>query len=201
MDLVIVAGLALALGFVLGLLAGARRAFNLIASGRSLRSTSARIARLMPETVPTRTAADILAGRVQVVLGGTTHALPVLARGPSRRWLEQLDARFATLAGGLSEAGNDTPAILQLLVGEQDALYDMLLSYDQSGVLPPRAEIEETATDAQILHAVLEVWRAAHPLVASAVAGAASPTSGPWPEPSSSPPPPTAGASLTSTTT
>lgn len=190
--------LALALGFVTGLLVGARRAFSLIASGRAMRTTRSRLARLMPDTMPSRTAADILAGRVQVVLGGTTHVLPVLPRGPSRRWLEQLDARFATLAGSLSAAGDDTPAIMALLAGEQDALYDMLLSYDQSGVLPARAEIEETATDAQILHAVLEVWRAAHPLADSAIAGSEPPTNGTPSGPRSSPPPPTDGVPSTS---
>lgn len=174
--------LALALGFLAGLVVGARRAFALMLSGRSIRTTNARIARFMPDTMPTRSASDILAGRVRVVLGATTHDLPVLARGPSRRWLEQLDLRFATLAMSLEGAGNDAPEIMGLLVAEADAMYDMLLSYDQGGILPSRDEIDETATDAQILHAVIEVWRAVHPLVANVTE--ASRTAGP-----SSPPP------------
>lgn len=189
--------LALALGFVLGLVAGARRALNLVLSGRAVRTASSRIARLMPEVAPMRSAADILAGRVRIVLGGTTHDLPVLPRGPSRRWVEQLDARFATLAASLNEAV-DTPAIMALLSTETDALYDMLLSYDQGGILPSRDEIDETATDAQILHAVLEVWRAVHPLVDS-VAGAASTTDGPSSASPSSPRGRTAGRPTTST--
>jgi hypothetical protein len=187
---------ALALGFVLGLVAGARRALNLVLTGRAIRTSSARFARFMPSTMPTRSAADILAGRVRVVLGGTTHDLPVLPRGPSKRWLEQLDARFATLAASL-DAAADTPEIMSLLVSETDALYDLLLSYDQSGVLPSRDEIDETATDAQILQAVLEVWRAVHPLVAS-VTEAASMTSGRSPAPPTSPPRPMAGDPTTS---
>lgn len=167
--------LALALGLVLGFVVGARRAFNLMLSGRSTRATNARIARFMPDVVPTRSPADILAGRVRVTLGATTHDLPVLPRGPSKRWLEQLDARFATLAMSLDQA--DTPAVMSLLIAETDAMYDMLLSYDQSHVLPPHDEIDETATDAQILQAVLEVWRAVHPLVAS-ITEAANATSG-----------------------
>lgn len=169
--------LALALGFVIGLVVGARRALNLVLAGRAVRSSSARLARFMPETMPARSAADILAGRVRVLLGGTTYDLPVLARGPSKRWLEQLDARFATLAASL-DAAADTPTIMSLLVAETDALYDLLLSYDQSAVLPSRAEIDETATDAQILAAVLEVWRAVHPLVGSMIDGADGATSG-----------------------
>lgn len=191
--------LALALGFVLGLVAGARRAFNLVLSGRAIRTSSARIAAFMPDTLPTRSAADVLAGRVRVVLGGTTHDLPVLPRGPARRWLEQLDARFAALAVSLN-ASTDTPEIMTLLAGESDALYDMLLSYDQGGVLPSRDEIDETATDAQILHAVLEVWRAVHPLVANVTDSLAGPTSGPSAESTSSQPRRTAGVPTTSTT-
>lgn len=177
--------LALALGFLVGLVVGARRAFTLMLSGRSIRTTNARIAQFMPSTMPTRSAADILAGRVRVQLGATTHDLPVLARGPSRRWLEQLDLRFATLANSLESA--DAPGVMTLLVAETDAMYDMLLSYDQTGILPSRDEIDETATDAQILHAVLEVWRAVHPLVASVTEGA-SQTPGPSSAPPSSPP-------------
>lgn len=191
--------LALALGFVIGLVAGARRAFNLVLSGRAIRTSSARIAGFMPSTLPTRSAADVLAGRVRVVLGATTHDLPVLPRGPARRWLEQLDARFAALAVSLN-AATDTPEIMTLLAGETDALYDMLLSYDQGGVLPSRDEIDETATDAQILHAVLEVWRAVHPLVASVTGSLDEPTSGASPAPTSTPPRRTTGAPTTSTT-
>jgi hypothetical protein len=188
--------LALALGFVLGLVVGARRALNLVLSGRAVRTTNARLAQFMPDTMPARSAADILAGRIRVVLGAATYELPVLPRGPSKRWLEQLDARFATLALSLDKAV-DTPEIMGLLVTETDAMYDMLLSYDQSGVLPSRDEIDETATDAQILHAVLEVWRAVHPLVDS-VTAAATATSGPSFVPRTSSPRPTAGDPSTS---
>lgn len=163
--------LALALGLAVGLVVGARRALNLVLSGRAIRTGSARLARFLPDVMPTRSPADILAGRVRIVLGGTTHDLPVLPRGASRRWLEQLDARFAALAMSL-DAAADTPAIMTLLVSETDAMIDMLLSYDQSHVLPDRGEIDETATDAQILQAVLEVWRAVHPLVANVTAAA-----------------------------
>ena len=89
---------------VLGLVAGARRALNLVLSGRAVRTSSARIARFMPDTIPTRSPGDIAAGRIPVVLGSTTHILPTLPRGPARRWIEQLDARFAMLAVQLSAA-------------------------------------------------------------------------------------------------
>lgn len=197
MDLLLVIVLALALGFVIGLIAGARRTFGLIVAGRGVRAAGGRLARFMPSQVPTRSAADILAGRIPVLLGGTSYDLKVLPRAPSKRWVEQLDSRFAVLAGNLEQAGNDTPEIMSLLVAETDALYEMLLSYDQDHVLPPRDEIDEVATDAQILHAVLEVWRAAHPLVATTIDSTRS-TSGPSSGPPSSLPPSTDGGPTTS---
>lgn len=196
--MVIAVALAIALGFVLGLVVGARRAVNLVLSGGAVRTANARIARFMPDAVPTRTAADILAGRVRIYLGGSTYDLPVLPRGPAKRWLEQLDARFATLAVGLSAAADDTPEIMAMLVAETDAMYDVLVSFDDTHILPSRDEIEETATDAQILHAVLEVWRAVHPLVANLTQGPDDRTVGTLPGPASSPVRPTGGLPDTS---
>jgi hypothetical protein len=164
---VILGGVA---GIVGGFFIGARYTFGLLSSGRAIRSAGARMALLMPQDVPTRTAEDILAGRVRIQLGITTFVLPVLPRGPSRRWLESLDQRFINLGVALSRAKEDPTVIIETLTTETDALYELLLSYDQTSVLPPRDELEEFATDAQILHAVLEVWRAAHPLVATVAA-------------------------------
>jgi hypothetical protein len=151
-------------GIFVGFLLGARYTLNLVASGRAVRSAGARMAAIMPQTVPSRSAEDILAGRVRIYLGGLWYALPVLPRGPSRRWLESLDISWTRLATALTLAGSDAEQIITVLSTETTALYELLISYDATNVLPPRDEIEETATDAQILQAVLEVWRAAHPL-------------------------------------
>lgn len=175
----IVGGVAGAIG---GFLIGARYTFGLLSSGRAVRSAGARMALLMPQDVPTRTAEDILAGRVRIQLGVTTYVLPVLPRGPSRRWLESLDQRFINLGVALSRAKEDPTVIIETLTTETDALYELLLSYDQTSVLPARDELEEFATDAQILHAVLEVWRAAHPLLAT-VTSESRPTNGASQEP------------------
>jgi hypothetical protein len=167
--------LAATVGLLVGLAVGTRRAYNLLISGRGLRTTQARIARFMPPTMPERTAADMLAGRVRLLLGETTYELPVLPRGPSKRWVESLDGRWGALSATLESAGDDTPVILTALLGEMDALYDLLLSYDQTGVLPGREVLDEEATDAQVLQGVLEVWRAAHPLVATLSESASGP--------------------------
>jgi hypothetical protein len=189
---VIALALALALGLLVGLGVGALRAFRIEARRRALAGGNAHLARFWPAELPARSAADILAGRVRVVLGGETYDLPVLPRAASRRWLETLDLRFAVLASDLEAAGNDTPVILGRLLSESDGLYEMLRSYDQGDALPPREEIDELVTDVEILRAVLEVWRAANPLAAS-LAETAPTTAGSSPASLSSPPPPTDG--------
>lgn len=192
-ELVLVA-LALALGFLAGLGVGAMRALRLAARQRAVLGASAGIARLWPETMPERSAADILAGRIRVALGGVAYDLPVLPRGASRRWLESLDTSYAALGAALDEAGDDTPRILTLLASHQDAMLGMLYTYDETGALPERALVEEYATDAEILRAVIEVWRAANPLAATlAETTSASGTNGSSPESPSTPPSPTDG--------
>ena len=195
----LVAVLALALGLLVGLWAGATYAIRLAARRRADLGAHAQLARLWPAELPARSAADILAGVVRVSLGGRIFELPVLPRAASRAWLSNLDSRFADLATELEAAGNDTPAIMARLVAEADALYDMLLSYDQHGVLPPKAEIDALATDTEILRAVLEVWRAVNPLAAT-VAETTTESRNPTPsvEPPTTPPPRTAGPPDTS---
>lgn len=140
-----------------------------------------------------RPAGDILSRVVRVTLGGQEYALPVRSIRANREWKQQLDAEIAGLINGLDAAGDDYAAILGMLAGQTDALLTMLLSYDESGVLPTREAIEELEPDASVdvLNAVREVWRAANPLVAMTVERVTSLTT-PSP-PTSSPPPPTAG--------
>jgi hypothetical protein len=114
---------------------------------------------------PTRSAEDILSGRVRLVIGEAVYDLPALPITKNRLWKEDIDTRLTLLIGGLDAAGTDTAAILTLLSAASDQLMDLLLSYDQSRVLPPREELEEVMTEAQLLSAVLEVWTAANPLV------------------------------------
>lgn len=190
----LVAVLALALGALAGFWGGATYALRLAARRRAELGAHAQFARLWPAELPARSAADILAGVVRVALGGHVYELPVLPRGASRAWLESLDARFADLANELEAAGNDAPVIMARLVAEADALYDMLLSYDQHDVLPPKAEIDAVATDTEILRAVLEVWRAVNPLAATVAETTESRTQTRSPEQPTMPPTPTAGS-------
>lgn len=183
--------LALALGFLVGLGVGALRGFRMARSRRAASGATAGFARLWPDKLPSRSAADMLQGVVRIYLGGQVYILPVLPRAPARRWLESLNARFAGLVANLGDAGDDTPRILELLAAQADDLYALLQTYDVSGVLPPREAVDETATDTEILRATMEVWRAANPLAdLLASRSEESRTPGTEPElPSSSPPP------------
>lgn len=198
MESVLIAGFALAFGVLAGFWAGATRAIRIERARRAALGTHAQLARLWPAELPQRSAADILAGVIRVSLGGTWYELPVLPRAASRAWLGSLDARFASLAADLEAAGNDAPLILSRLVAESDGLYEMLLSYDQADVLPPKADIDAIATDVEILRAVLEVWRAVNPLAVTIAEGTSPSPSGTSPEPSTTPPSGTAGALSTS---
>lgn len=183
----------LALGLLLGAVLVAARAARLAAHRRAIANASAGIARLGLETLPSRSAADILAGRVRVILGGIPYDLPVLPRRASREWLEKLDARFAYIARELDEAADDKPRILALLAGQTEALMGMLRSYDQTGVLPDPQFVDDYATDAEILVGMVEVWRAANPLAASLAEAVDAATDGMPSAPSSTLQEPTGG--------
>jgi hypothetical protein len=151
--------------------------------------------------LPERAPADILSGVARVTLGDRTYVLRALPRRQAAEWNASIDGRLHSLLGGLDEAGNDVSTILPLLVAEPDALFDSLLTYDRDGILP-RDLIDETATNNEILVAVLEVWRAANPFVDAALGALRlAPMLSTLFAPSSTPPAPGAGPPDTSTAT
>lgn len=130
-----------------------------------------------------RSAEDIFAGRIRVELGGTTYTMPVRSRKANREWLESLDLSFATLLANLEDI-DDGEQVLRLLFSATDQFLDALVSYDAGRSLPPRGVIDDEATDMEIVRAVMEVWRAANPLVAIALGLAPSETASPMSTPS-----------------
>ncbi len=139
-----------------------------------------------------RSAEDIFAGRVRVELGGRTYTMPVRSRRTNREWLESLDGWFGATLDRLDTI-DDTDELLAVLFGASDKFLDALVSYDATGVLPGREVIDRLATDIDIIRAVMEVWRAANPLVAIALGLAPSDAATPQPTSSLSLPAPTAG--------
>lgn len=171
--------LALALGLTLGFVVGGARVTAQVRRGQLVRRAGAALAPLLPDESPVRSLGDILAGRVRVRLGGITYELPVLPINDNRRWLESLEGRLAAVAGAIEQSNADPETMLRLLLGEHEAAYALLQSYDQGGVLPPADEIGMLASDAEILRAVLEVWQAANPKAAAERAPGATSTSSP----------------------
>jgi len=197
-ELLIVALAGVVVGAFLGAAYGSSRAFSLMRRARTLRSVNANVRRFMPDVAPTRSTADILAGRIRITIGRNEHVLPVLTRAAESRWLASLDASFNAYAAALDSAP-DSGVALGLLAAHPDELYEMLLAYDETHVLPSHAEWIETGTSAEVVYAILEVWRAANPLLDYAVAATTGKwTSGTPPEQSSSSQPSTDGSLPTS---
>lgn len=184
-----IALLALALGFLLGAGFWGVRYARLERARRASLGAASGIARIGLEALPVRSVADILSGRIQIVLGGVPYIIHVLPRRASREWITKLDQRFAEVTSALDQAENDAPRILALLTAHTDYMIQMLREYDIEGVLPDDEFIETYATDGEILAAMVEVWRAANPLAAigaeaaaETMAGTESASLNSWPE-------------------
>jgi hypothetical protein len=121
--------------------------------------------------LPPRSIEDILAERVRLVIGGEVYDLPALVIEKNDEWKASLEADLTGMLAALDEAGNDVGSIVATLSQEPTRLLNLLRSYDATGVLPDDATIRASMTPIGILRAVLEVWRAANPLVDIAVAG------------------------------
>lgn len=106
---------------------------------------------------------DILAERIVIVLGGKRHTLPVLAMRQHREWEEALDPALVQLLNTVRDDGDDIGAVIRALASSAWPFVDLLLSY-APGLLPGADEIVETNTELGLLIAILEVWRAGHPL-------------------------------------
>jgi hypothetical protein len=121
--------------------------------------------------VLTRPAEDVLSRVVRITLGGTEYQLPVRSIRANRDWKERLDSTTTGLLTALDVSEDDLAAIYAALASQTDSLIDLLLSYDNSGVLPTRDELEAIEPDVSldVLAAVREVWRAANPLVAKSL--------------------------------
>lgn len=174
----IVALLSLSLGIALGAAFASWRFVRLERARRASFGAAAGIARVGLEALPTRSAADILNGRITIVLAGIPYVIGVLPRRASREWAMALDAKFAEVTRALEGAADDAPLILQILTGHTDYMIEMLRAYDVENILPDDEFVETYATDGEILAAMVEVWRAANPLAAIGAEAAAETMAG-----------------------
>jgi hypothetical protein len=145
--------------------------------------------------LPPRSMEDILFERVRLIIGGEVYDLPALVIEKNEAWKASLETDLAGMLEALDEAGNDVMGIVTALTGEPARLIGLLRSYDVTGVLPDDETIRASVTPMGLFRAVLEVWRAANPLVDIGLAGmsmTALPPSVP-PTPTSASRPSTAG--------
>jgi hypothetical protein len=149
----------------------------------------------MGALLPERTAEDILEGVVRLRFGRppTEYAVPVLSIAANRRWKAGLEAGLTGMLDAVEQAGDDMGAIMMAFSAASPQMLDALYVYDAAGVLPPRAELEEVATDMEVLLATLEVWTVANPFAELALGIMRGPAqvrlpSLETPEPPSSPP-------------
>ena len=170
--------LALVLGIFLGSALVGLRFARLERARRAVFGASAGIARLGLEALPARSAADILSGRITIVLGGVPYVINVLPRRASKEWLAQLDGSFVNLANALDASADNVPQILSFLTSQTDFMLSMLRAYDVDNRLPDDEYVEQYATDGEILAAMVEVWRAANPLAAIGAEAAAETMAG-----------------------
>lgn len=123
--------------------------------------------------LPERSAEDVLSGRIRLRLGGQPYVLPVRSIAANREWKEEWDS---TVGGRIKDIPEDRPGDIFVALGEgADDLLTLLISYDNTNALPPRAEIEQVATPPELLMGILEVWAAANPLLGMALVDARTP--------------------------
>lgn len=119
--------------------------------------------------LPKQSVEDLIAKRVRVTIGGAEYTLAVKSIRDHREWEERLDVELVWLLNTVRDSDTDASGVLAALSASPGRFIDLLLSYDAGNVLPDRDTIEEIETEMGVLLAVLEVWRAAHPLAATGI--------------------------------
>lgn len=125
--------------------------------------------------LPARSVEDILFERVRLVIGGEVYDLPALVIEENEAWLASVDQTLRSMLDALDAAENDMTQIVHALTGDPDRLLGLLRSYDKRGVLPDSETLRKTMTPIGLFRAVLEVWRAANPLVDIGLLGVTMP--------------------------
>jgi hypothetical protein len=117
------------------------------------------------QLLPPRSIEDILFERVRLVIGGEVYDLPALVIEENEKWKAQLDTELMSILTQVNDAGDDVSQLVAALTGEPERLLRLLRSYDQTNVLPDDDVLRKSMTPMLLVRSVLEVWRAANPLV------------------------------------
>lgn len=117
--------------------------------------------------IPSRSAEDFASGVIRVTLGRQEYILDELPMDAMDAWSAVVDGRLAGLLRGLDE-GEAVDDVLTQLSAARPLVLDALASYPG---IPPADELRKTASHAEVLRALMGVWSAANPLVATLVEG------------------------------
>jgi len=115
--------------------------------------------------LPPRSVEDILFERVRLIIGGEVYDLPALVIEDNEQWKAQLDEELMSILNQVNDAGDDVSQLVAALTGEPDRLIRLLRSYDKTNVLPDDETLRKSMTPMVLVRSVMEVWRAANPLV------------------------------------
>lgn len=116
-----------------------------------------------------RTEADILAcAPIKVRLGKTDHDVPVLTILKARKWREQFVEELKTISGalGAETQGADDAFFGGLAAGWlqfPEKIADLVFAY--AGESLKREEIEETATEEELVAAFAQITKVAFPFL------------------------------------
>lgn len=149
------------------------------------------IAGFLPELSP----ADVFRGIVPITIGGTRYELAARSMEEDEAWVAELDGSMRHLLEGVRAGGDDSAAILAVLLSATDQLLDAIYRYDRDKVLPARETVKRQARAIDALNGALTIWVSTNPTLAAALAmgAAAVTTNGTLRAPTSSSPTPTAG--------
>lgn len=132
-------------------------------------SAESGLSSLVRALLPERSAEDRMANIVRVTFGTGTnqqeYALPVLTIAQNRRWKETFQGEVGSLLDRLAQQA-DGAAVLAFINSLTDQQVTCVKAYDVTGLLP---DLEENATEQQLLAAFLGVTAAAYPFAEAAI--------------------------------
>lgn len=110
-----------------------------------------------------RSEAEILSrSGLPVILGGREWPVRPRTIAANRLWQDQVREAVAEKFGALENV-DDLDGLYAYLGGATDTLLDLVIAYDDAGVLPERPWILENATDHEVLEALLVLMEQSFP--------------------------------------
>lgn len=116
----------------------------------------------MMQPVPLRPDEEVAGGFIVLSVGGQTKHLPELKRYRNREWKALVQRRFAETLGATREV-ETFDDVVNLIAGGSDLYVELLVAYDDSGVLGGAEWLDRNATDRDLYFAFKKVASVAFP--------------------------------------